>query len=334
MPSSMPVDDSYLPYALTTVGICVPTYILILIVNNPDKVTAVLTSIGLFFTKLTSCAVPKRSARLKERILEHKDKVHQPDPRRGPLSQQREAAPHASLEARLSHDLSAETSIVRAGSPGFLQATTRRMSQSITEHLPGARARHDSKAAAAAVGPAGHGLPAYTYPDQEMGQVPAADRNRKRSSTIKFDEPLYTPATVAAAAAAAAKYRTATDSDEDSRFGPPSRWETGMSGKTTLDEDQERAPSQSTSPISPGGSPPPPPPALPTVSTVSTAGVHGVSPITRGLSLEAIREHGVNASRYSRTGPSFLRRFSDRFSPTQLSPRGTDSGSQSPKEPV
>jgi hypothetical protein len=314
----MPVDDSYLPYALTTVGICVPTYLLILIVNNPDNVTALLTNVGLFLAKLTSCAVPKRSERLKERILERKDKVQQAE-QRGPLVQ-REAPPHASLEARLSHDLSAEASV--RGSPGFLQATSRRVSQSITEHLPGGRARHDSRVGAAVGGPTvtGHGLATCTEnPDQEMAEL---DANRKRSSTIKFDEPLYTPSL----ATHANKHRatTAADSDEDARFGPPSRWDTGMSGRTTL-QDLDRS-SPSASPISPGGSPPPTANGMPMPSP----------PITSlgGMSLEAIREQSVNVHPRHSRGPSLFRRFSDRFSPTQMSPRGTDSGGQSPQEPV
>ncbi|KAK5242292.1 hypothetical protein LTR40_012835, partial [Exophiala xenobiotica] len=128
--TNMPTEHDYLPFALTMVGICLPTYVLIVIVNNPDKTQRTLADIGLFFTKLTSRAAPKKSERLKEKILEHK--LPHPDEKTPAVHA---AATYASLEARLSHDLSAETSI--RGSQGFLLANTRRVSQSVFIHLPG-----------------------------------------------------------------------------------------------------------------------------------------------------------------------------------------------------
>ncbi len=68
----MPPEDGFLPFALTTVGICVPTYLLILIVNNPEAFRMLLANVGLFFTSIAAIPAPKRSEKLREKILEHK----------------------------------------------------------------------------------------------------------------------------------------------------------------------------------------------------------------------------------------------------------------------
>ncbi|OCT48370.1 Mg2+ transporter protein CorA-like/Zinc transport protein ZntB [Cladophialophora carrionii] len=172
--TNMPPEDSFLPFALTTVGICVPTYLLILIVNNPETFRKLLTNIGLFFTRITAIPAPKRSEKLREKILEHKMPHLEVQP------EMHRSATFASLEARLSQELSQEPSL--RGSQGFMQAT-RRMSQTITNHLHGASGRHSSQAATR--------MPPRlsTYPESQKGLA----GGRMRSSTIKFEEPFSSP---------------------------------------------------------------------------------------------------------------------------------------------
>ncbi|KIW14746.1 hypothetical protein PV08_07530 [Exophiala spinifera] len=178
--TNMPVDDNFLPFAVTVVGICIPTYLLILIVNNPDNSRRLFANIGLALIKLVSFAAPRRSENLKKKILakrttsadEKQTSVQGP-----PV--------HASLEARLSHDLSSETSV--RGSQGFLLANTRRMSRGVLNYLPGG-ARHTLQSPAT-----DHSNALDIWPD-DVGQTPL--RHRQRSSTIKFEEPQYMPTNV------------------------------------------------------------------------------------------------------------------------------------------
>jgi hypothetical protein len=90
------------------------------------------------------------------------------------------SATFASLEGRLSQDLTHEPSL--GGSQGFMQAT-RRMSQSITSHLHGAGGRHPSQAA--------------TRMPPRLSTCPEGPNDlvggRQRSSTIKFAEPFSSP---------------------------------------------------------------------------------------------------------------------------------------------
>ncbi|KAJ9614009.1 hypothetical protein H2200_002145 [Cladophialophora chaetospira] len=173
--TNMPPEDSMLPFALTTVGICVPTYLLILIVNNPEATRKILANIGLFFTKLTAFPAPKRSNELRQIILKHKTPHHAG----GPLEMHKSAT-FASLEGRLSQDLSHELSL--RGSQGFVQAT-RRMSQSLASHLHPSGGRHPSQ-------PATQLPPRLSaYPGSPNG----LGGNRQRSSTVKFEEPFSSP---------------------------------------------------------------------------------------------------------------------------------------------
>ncbi|OAP54629.1 hypothetical protein AYL99_11077 [Fonsecaea erecta] len=165
--TNMPPNDSYIPFAMTTVGICIPTYLLIVIVNNPNVVRRLLTNAGLFFTKVTSIPAPEKSEKLREKILESKIA------RKGEQQQtMQKVATFASLEARLSQDLGQEPSL--RGSHGFTQAT-RRMSHSIGNYLPGIATRHASQ------------LPGQSIP--RLSTFPEEPRLPRRSSTIKFDEP-------------------------------------------------------------------------------------------------------------------------------------------------
>lgn len=286
----MPTDDSYLPFALTCVGICVPTYVLILIVNNPDNVRAMLAGTGLFFTRLSSCAAPKKSERLKERILEHK--VQHPNEKRPTV---RAAATHASLEARLSDGMSSDTSL--RGSQGFLQATTRRMSQGIHNYLPGAGRR----ATQTTVSDVDHAPPTWQQENDELS------RYRKRSSTIKFEEPLYAPT------------RTRTSDLQVESHHVPTRWRTAEPEGTTL-QDRERS-NTNPSPVSPGVSP-----CRPETNGTSTP------PATAAVSLRPIRERSNSPRDLHQR--SLLRRLSERFSPMQDSPAASESGSLDPREAV
>ncbi|EHY60998.1 hypothetical protein HRR83_000753 [Exophiala dermatitidis] len=299
--TNMPPEDSFVPFAATTVGICVPTYLLILGVNNREWLQAMLTGLGLMFTKLTSRAAPKKSEKLKEKILERR--LPHPTERR-PIIQK--AATYASLEGRLSYDLSAETSV--RGSQGFLQDTTRRMSQTISNHLPGA-ARRASQAAMQEDMSAK--LPTYS----EDGGQPG--RPRQRSSTIKFEEPLYSPT----------RWRTA-ESEQDPRTRSTT-WQTEASnGMMQRDMDKSTA---NPSPISPGTTPP--------ISAAS----NGAPPVWAGgpgpgLTVRADPRdgRGRSVSPGDTGGVSFLRRFTERFPQLQLqsSARTSSSGSLGPEESV
>ncbi|EXJ82421.1 hypothetical protein A1O3_06234 [Capronia epimyces CBS 606.96] len=292
--TNMPPEDGFLPFAVTTVGICVPTYFLILVVNNRDGIKMVTTALGLFFTRLASCAAPRKSEKLKEKILERR--LPQTTEKR-PIIQK--TATYASLEARLSHDLSVDTSL--RGSQGFLQATTRRMSQTISSHLPGTvrrppqAATHEEPLAK---------LPTYS---EEMSE---AAREHPRSSTIKFEEPLYSPTRGRGA-----------DAEEDVQNGPV-RWRTEESNRTTL-QDLGQSESDS-SPASPNTSPP-----------IIVSDAAPVSTPVTGLAVPVDTRNRTRSVSPGNTGSmSVFRRLTERFPQLQLSPRRSTSESLSHKEPV
>ena len=134
-----------------------------------------LANVGLFFTKLTAIPAPKRSNELRQKILKHKK------PRHGGQPELHKSATFASLEGRLSQDLSHELSL--RGSQGFMQAT-RRVSQSITSHLHPSGGRHASQ-------------PATQLPpilSSYAGGPNGLAGSRQRSSTVKFEEPFSNPA--------------------------------------------------------------------------------------------------------------------------------------------
>lgn len=318
----MPVDDSYLPFALTTVGICLPTYLLILVFNYPDKVRTFLANISLFFVSLTSVPAPKRSRRLKEKIRERKAAPRHPDDKRPTLQK---AATFASLEARLSQDLSNDTSL--RGSQGFIAATTRRMSQSLSNHLPGAAARRASLAAVQ-VSPV---LPTYS---EEMNQM---SRHRHRSSTVKFEEPLYSPT----------KWRTAdSELEEESQNGGATRWRTASDGRGRDDNMSSSRPhlslSQSRSNHDHGHDDSNlSPTERPSTAAATTLDANGVptAPSRAFLRVESRRERSVSPNdvggrrSFSMFGVG-RGRLGSRFSGMQPSPRASDTDSQSPPEPV
>ncbi|EXJ81599.1 hypothetical protein A1O1_07663 [Capronia coronata CBS 617.96] len=295
--TNMPPEDSYLPFAVTTVGICIPTYLLILVVNSREGLKMMLTALGLFITRLTSRAAPKRSERLKEKIL--KRRVAPPTERRPII---RKAATFASLETRLSHDLSAETSLQEP--QGFLHDTSRRMSQTLSSHLPGAarRASHAAMHAEATTR-----LPTYS---EEMGEL---NRQRLRSSTIKFEEPLYSPT------------RWRIDEAEEHRQDWSTQWRTEESNGTTIHNNYKS--SSNASPVSPSTSPP-------------TSVSNGADTLRPGARLTVPVDTRTHSSRSVSPGDtggvSLFRRLTERFPQLQLqsSPRGSISGSPSPKEPV
>ncbi|KAI1626047.1 hypothetical protein EDD37DRAFT_656988 [Exophiala viscosa] len=289
--TNMPTDDSYFPFALTCVGICIPTYLLILIVNNPDNVRAILGNAGLLFIRVSSCAAPKRSARLKKKILERK--LQQSEEKRPTVH---ETPTHASLEARLSHDLTPDMSI--RGTQGFLQTTTRRMSQSIHSHIPGVGRRATQKPTSEV----NNGLPTW---QEETGEQPS--RFRKRSSTIKFEEPHYAPTR-----------RRASDLDAESHYGPR-RTETALSEGTTLQETDRS--NTDLSPVSRSVSP-------------SRQELNGkpMLPPTAAVSLRPLRKRSTSPR--NPRPKSLLRKLSDRFSTLQDSPKASESGSLGPEESV
>ncbi|KAK5228883.1 hypothetical protein LTR47_008298 [Exophiala xenobiotica] len=312
--TNMPTEHDYLPFALTMVGICLPTYVLIVIVNNPDKTQRTLADIGLFFTKLTSRAAPKKSERLKEKILEHK--LPHPDEKTPAVHA---AATYASLEARLSHDLSAETSI--RGSQGFLLANTRRVSQSVFIHLPG-MARRASTSQAEGGPHAINNNVLQTWPEE--GGDTTSRYTKRRSTTIEFEEPHYSSARV-----------TITGSDEDPPYGNgpgpgpgqgPMRRTTGDSYSSTF-LDPEKLTSTFSS-VSPGVSPSRPDPNVNVVKPTPTP----TPPPTAALASDAIIRSERSMSPSNPDGRSLFRRLSDRF--TTPSPRPSSEQSLTPKESV
>lgn len=292
----MPPEDSFLPFALTAVGICLPTYLLILVVNNPDKVKTILANTGLFFAKLTSIPAPKRSKKLKEKILERKHP--QPEEKRPTI---RKAATHASLEARLSLDLHHEPSL--RGSHGFIQAT-RRMSQTIGNHLPGAAGRRSSPAAIQ------HSTKLPTCSEEEMGEMA---RQRQRSSTVKFEEPLYSPT----------KWRTAEWQGEESYQNgtAATRWRTEESEGSTLRGLSESA--LNIEMISPTQSP----------SVINETGSATPSPMTV-VREEERRERSLGPNEPDTRSRSRFGRLGSHFSGLQATGRASGSGSKIPREEV
>ncbi len=292
----MPQDDNFLPFAVTALGICVPTYLLILIVNNPDNVKNTLANVGLFFTMITSCAAPEKSEKLKEKLLIQKH-TH---PDRGKVKIRR-AATHASLEARLSRDLTLEPASPHRASHGFLQSTTMRMSQTLSHHLPGA-GRHASQLPIDEPG-------RFTTSPEEMSDI---SMRRERSSTIKFDELPYTPS----------RWRTVdVDEAKDLQY-VSGRWRTGDSDGTTL-KDLEKSSTLNLSPLSPATTPQP---ARANGSSTPTRFQPGViSPVADGA-----RQRSSSGT----VNGSLLRRLSSRLSPMQVLPGTQESGSRSPEETV
>lgn len=235
---------------------------------------------------------------MKEKIIQRR--IPHPTERR-PIIQK--AATFASLEGRLSHDLSAETSL--RGSQGFLHETTRRMSQTISNHLPGAVRRASQAGMHEEFAPK---LPTYSEEISEAG------RQRQRSSTIQFEEPLYSPT----------RWRTAETVETQSPQNGPMLVRPEESNQTTP-RDQEKG-SSTLSPVSPGATPPisasngvpiPPPAARLGVPIDSRSRTGSVSPRDTG-------------------NVSLFRRLTERFPQLQMQPssRTSSSGSLSPKEQV
>ncbi|KAL6241033.1 hypothetical protein RBB50_012128 [Rhinocladiella similis] len=291
--TNMPVDDNFVPFAMTVVGICIPTYLLILIVNNPDNSRKMLANLSLVFVKLFSFAAPKRSENLKKKIIaqittsaDEKETATQG------------TAAHASLEARLSRDLSSETSV--RGSQGFLLANTRRMSRSVFNYLPGV-ARHASQSPGTELS-----SPLGAWPE-DAGQ--SFSRNRKRSSTIKFEEPQYMPTNV-----------TVTETEEKPQYEReglgPSRQFTGDSqGTMFLSPTVE---SRHFGEESPGLSP----------------SRQNLSEMRPPLSVSPAYPATTKARSFSPGSPdgrSLLRRLSERLSTL---PRSSDEGSKASEESV
>ena len=170
----MPTTDSFLPFALTTVGICVPTYLLIVIVNNPETSRKLLANVGLLFTAIASIFAPKKSKKVREKILEHKFSHH------GGQATVHKSATFASLDGRLSQDLAQGSSLL--GSQGLMQAT-RRMSQSIAQHLHGSSSKTTAQNTAQIP-------PKLSTFSEESNGYPGS---RRRSDAVKFDEPFSSP---------------------------------------------------------------------------------------------------------------------------------------------
>lgn len=274
----MPPEDSFLPFALTCVGICVPTYLIVLVVNNVDQVKHVLTKVQLFLTNILSCAVPEKAEKIKVKIQHQQEKRLQQEGHSLRRPMIRKAATHASLEPRLSAEMSLDP--IRHATHSIM-GTTRRVSQSLSHHLPsGGRRSHAVTGAAAITTPK---LPTLTTQPEEL-EDPVA--RRERASTVKFEEPLYSPSL-----ARTAESEKAIFVDAERSTTLPS-----MSQATTLASEQ----------YSPAPTP-----------TTSVA----VQDFSQGTLTVPVNR-------------SLFRRWSERLSPMQNSPRASDSGSLSPKESV
>jgi hypothetical protein len=287
--TNMPPEDSFLPFALTSVGICVPTYFIILVVNNVEKVKRWLTNMELYFTNIISCAVPDKAEKMKKNLQQQREKqaLQQGHSQRRPMI--RKAATHASLEPRLTSELTLEP--IRHATHSILGATTRRVSQTLSHHLPGGGRRS-------------HGMPSTpiklpslpSYSEERNDNTPT---RQGRSSTVKFEDPIYSPSMLRTMELEG----TMSNMEKTSTLSPISRGTTLVSQPSHHEN-----------------------PAAATGSTSSATMVEGPTTTT----LQTLQQRSLTVP----MNQSLFRRWSERLSPMQNSPRTPDSGELSPKEDV
>lgn len=350
----MPEDDGYLPFALATLGICIPTYLIIVVVNNPDKVRFLVNSVELLIAYLLSCAIPKQHVEKIKRKIEHQREKQQ-DSQPGHTQRRpfiRKTATHASFEARLSADMALDP--IRHASQSIVNGT-RRMSQTLSHHLPGTGRGAGRRFLNLA--PKSHKMPIVT----EADLVPQMSANSL--------EPPSTPPL-----AAFGRYaRTSTIPIDDLTFSSPRRSQTRSSTVTNpntsptdlypegiIARDMERSSTLSpTSLLSPGTTPPPPfggptqsnqangsirshevtgtRPNLeiPVPSVAAAAAIHVLSPSPSPsdtgqgaiswttTSPVAATQHAPSPNHLPVVDRSLLRRWTDRYSPLERSARGS-----------
>lgn len=308
--TNMPPEDSFLPFALASVGICFPTYFIILVVNNVDQVKRWLTNVEFFFTHIISCAVPDKAEKMKKSLQQQREKqaLSAGHSQRRPMI--RKVATHASLEPRLTSDLSLEP--IRHASHNILGVTTRRVSQSISHHLPGSGRRAHSVVSPPIKLPT---LPSYS--EEKPDKAPEA--RQERSSTIKFEEPVYSPSMLRTMEMEGTAFRDMEKTSTLSPMSPlsrgttlvsqPSNGQSGPASSITMVEEHQQAPVT-------------PPPMRTTASTITPT--------------LTIPPHSHQQSPTSPPPPnkSLIRRWSEKYSPLQSPPRTPQSPRSSPNEEV
>lgn len=317
--TNMPPEDSFLPFALTSVGICVPTYFIILVVNNVDKVKRWITNMELFFTHMISCAVPDRAEQMKKSLHQQREKqaLQAGHSQRRPMI--RKVATHASLEPRLTTDLALEP--IRQATQSILGATSRRVSQTISNHLPGS-GRRSHGVTAPPVKPSS--LPTYSE-EEKTDKVPEEPR-QERSSTIKFEDPVYSPSMLRTMEMEGTIYRDMEKTSTLSPMSPlsrgttlvsqPSNGHSGLGSSATMVEEQHQPPRVT-------------PPAP--IRTTSSTNIPAIPPLQQPQAQAQAQQH---QSPPSSPAISFIRRWSDKYSPLQKPPRTPSSRPLSPREDV
>lgn len=346
----MPPDDNFVPFTLAMIGVCIPTYLIVVIVNNPEKVRSIINTIELFFANLISSAIPKINAdKIKMKIEEQRSKQqysqHVGHSQRRPMI--RKTATHASFEARLTAEMSLEP--LRHASQSLVNGT-RRMSQTLLgHHLPGS-GRGAGRKWPSAVQSTTQGqqvtekLPRFSEedalhdfqntsslspppPPPPSSPLPTA-RRRARTSTITFEEPVFN-------AASRTQKRSSTYVDTLQSEGVISR-----------DMERSSATLSPMSPLSPGTTPPggfPPQPANGTTDLKNSQPQQGTSAGRRegpGVirSMYAEQPQQVLPEDGSLEPRSLIRRLTDWYSPLERSARpplpGRSPSSPSPREQV
>ncbi|KEF55006.1 uncharacterized protein A1O9_08658 [Exophiala aquamarina CBS 119918] len=305
--TNMPPEDSFLPFALTSVGICVPTYFIILVVNNVDQLKRWITNTELFFTKIISCAVPDKAEKMKKNLHRQRERqaLQHGHSQRRPMI--RKAATHASLEPRLTSELTLEP--IRHATHSILGATTRRVSQSLSHHLPGSGYGHRS-----------HGVPSTplhlptlpSYSEEKAANDVNDDttsplpRQERANTAVTFEEPIYSPSMLRTLDMEGTVFR---DMEKTSTLSPISR------GTTLVSH-----PSHGNS-VGRGGG---------VTGSTSSATMVDDLPTPPSPMQSALQQRSLTVP----VNQSIFRRWSARLSPMQNSPRTPDSGQMSPTETV
>ena len=308
----MPEDDGYLPFALATLGICIPTYLIIVVVNNPEKVRYIVTTVELAIASLFSCAIPKQKVdKLKKKIEHQREKQLDSQPghtQRRPMIRKAATATHASFEARLSADMALDP--IRHASQSIVNGT-RRMSQTLSHHLPTGRGGAGRKFL-------GH----LVHTSDKMPKVTESDVVPPHQADMNSNS-VDTPSTPPLAAFG--RYnRTSTIPIDELTYSNPRRSQTVLSSSTVsntspsvlypegiISRDMERSATFSPAShlsLSPGTTPPPPSPGR---RRTQSNDVNG----------SATARHGPSPTHLPVVDRSLLRRWTDWYSPLERSTR-------------
>ncbi|RVX65848.1 hypothetical protein B0A52_10305 [Exophiala mesophila] len=310
--TNMPEDDGYLPFALATLGICIPTYLIIVVVNNPEKVRYIVTTVELAIASLFSCAIPKQKVdKLKKKIEHQREKQLDSQPghtQRRPMIRKAATATHASFEARLSADMALDP--IRHASQSIVNGT-RRMSQTLSHHLPTGRGGAGRKFL-------GH----LVHTSDKMPKVTESDVVPPHQADMNSNS-VDTPSTPPLAAFG--RYnRTSTIPIDELTYSNPRRSQTVLSSSTVsntspsvlypegiISRDMERSATFSPAShlsLSPGTTPPPPSPGR---RRTQSNDVNG----------SATARHGPSPTHLPVVDRSLLRRWTDWYSPLERSTR-------------